>query len=85
MSYLAQMPATWVVAHEVQRPPGLLNEIHRIISERGSDHKFALIGLGAGLARSAGSQLDSEGVRGLPRRSRITRWRVPCASGHAVC
>ena len=49
MSYLAQMPATWVVVHEVQRLPGLLNEIHRIISERGSYQKFALIGLGAGL------------------------------------
>lgn len=38
---------TWVVVDEVQRLPGLLNEVHDLISRRGDEYKFALSGSSA--------------------------------------
>jgi predicted AAA+ superfamily ATPase len=43
----AQAPGTWVVVDEVQRLPGLLNEVHDLISRHGDDYKFALSGSSA--------------------------------------
>ena len=38
-------PRSWVVVDEVQRLPGLLNEVHRFIEEKGM--RFALLGSSA--------------------------------------
>jgi predicted AAA+ superfamily ATPase len=45
----------WVVVDEVQRLPGLLNEVHRFIEER--DLRFALLGSSARKLRAAGVNL----------------------------
>ena len=45
----------WVVVDEVQRIPSLLNEVHRLIEERGV--RFALLGSSARKLKSAGSNL----------------------------
>ena len=45
----------WVVIDEVQRIPGLLNEVHRLIEERGV--RFALLGSSARKLKTAGSNL----------------------------
>ena len=41
--------------HEVQRAPALLNEVHRLIEDRG--HRFALLGSSARKLRAAGTNL----------------------------
>ncbi|MCP3964118.1 MAG: ATP-binding protein [bacterium] len=38
---------SWIVVDEVQRLPGLLNEVHDLISRHGDDYKFALSGSSA--------------------------------------
>lgn len=43
----AQAPGSWVVVDEVQRLPGLLDEVHDLLSRRGSDYRFALSGSSA--------------------------------------
>ncbi len=43
----AQDQGSWVVVDEVQRLPGLLNEVHDLISRHGDDYKFALSGSSA--------------------------------------
>ena len=43
----AQPPGSWVVVDEVQRLPGLLNEVHDLISRHGDSYKFALSGSSA--------------------------------------
>ena len=43
----ARDPGSWVVVDEVQRLPGLLNEVHDLISRRGDDYQFALSGSSA--------------------------------------
>ncbi len=43
----AQPPGSWVVVDEVQRLPGLLNEVHDLISRHGDTYKFALSGSSA--------------------------------------
>jgi uncharacterized protein len=48
-------PGSWVVLDEVQRLPGLLNEVHRFIEERGL--RFALLGSSARKLRAAGVNL----------------------------
>ena len=48
-------PGDWVVVDEVQRIPGLLNEVHRLISERGV--RFALLGSSARKLKTAGTNL----------------------------
>jgi uncharacterized protein len=48
-------PESWVVVDEVQRLPGLLNEVHRFIEERGL--RFALLGSSARKLRAAGVNL----------------------------
>ena len=48
-------PGGWVVVDEVQRLPGLLNEVHRFIEERGL--RFALLGSSARKLRAAGVNL----------------------------
>jgi len=48
-------PETWVVVDEIQRLPGLLNEVHRFIEERGL--RFALLGSSARKLRAAGVNL----------------------------
>jgi uncharacterized protein len=48
-------PGSWVVVDEVQRLPGLLNDVHRFIEERG--HRFALLGSSARKLRAAGVNL----------------------------
>ncbi len=48
-------PESWVVVDEVQRLPGLLNEVHRFIEERGLC--FALLGSSARKLRAAGVNL----------------------------
>ena len=45
----------WVVVDEVQRIPGLLNEVHRSIEERGL--RFALLGSSARKLKTAGTNL----------------------------
>ena len=45
----------WVVVDEVQRIPSLLNEVHRMIEERGV--RFALLGSSARKLRAAGTNL----------------------------
>lgn len=48
-------PASWVIVDEVQRLPGLLNEVHRFIEERRL--RFALLGSSARKLRAAGVNL----------------------------
>ena len=48
-------PGSWVVVDEIQRLPGLLNEVHRFIEERGL--RFALLGSSARKLRAAGVNL----------------------------
>jgi uncharacterized protein len=48
-------PGSWVVVDEVQRLPGLLNEVHRFIEDRGL--RFALLGSSARKLRAAGVNL----------------------------
>ena len=48
-------PESWVVVDEVQRIPGLLNEIHRFIEQRGL--QFALLGSSARKLKTAGTNL----------------------------
>jgi predicted AAA+ superfamily ATPase len=48
-------PGGWVVVDEIQRLPGLLNEVHRFIEERGL--RFALLGSSARKLRAAGVNL----------------------------
>ncbi|HEX6229487.1 MAG TPA: AAA family ATPase [Solirubrobacterales bacterium] len=48
-------PDSWVVVDEVQRLPGLLNEVHRFIEEGGL--RFALLGSSARRLRAAGVNL----------------------------
>jgi predicted AAA+ superfamily ATPase len=48
-------PRQWVVVDEVQRIPGLLNEVHRFIEEKGL--KFALLGSSAHKLKTAGTNL----------------------------
>jgi predicted AAA+ superfamily ATPase len=43
----AHPPGSWVVVDEVQRLPGLLNEVHDLISRHGDSLKFALCGSSA--------------------------------------
>ena len=43
----AQPRGSWIVVDEVQRLPGLLNEVHDLISRHGDDYKFALSGSSA--------------------------------------
>jgi len=43
----AAAAGSWVVVDEVQRLPGLLNEIHDLISRHGNRYKFALSGSSA--------------------------------------
>lgn len=38
---------SWVVVDEIQRFPGLLNEVHALISEYGNNYRFALSGSSA--------------------------------------
>lgn len=58
-SFAAELRAvragTWVVVDEVQRLPGLLNEVHKSIEERGL--KFALTGSSARRLRRGGTNL----------------------------
>ncbi len=48
-------PGEWVVIDEVQRIPSLLNEVHRLIEERGLH--FALLGSSARKLKTAGTNL----------------------------
>ncbi len=48
-------PESWVIVDELQRLPGLLNEVHRFIEEAGL--RFALLGSSARKLRSAGVNL----------------------------
>lgn len=48
-------PDGWVVVDEVQRIPSLLNEVHRLIEERGL--RFALLGSSARKLKTAGTNL----------------------------
>jgi len=43
----ARAPGSWVVVDEVQRLPGLLNEVHDLIFRHGDAYKFALSGSSA--------------------------------------
>lgn len=53
---VAGVPAEkWIVVDEVQRAPALLNEVHRLIEERG--RRFALLGSSARKLRAAGTNL----------------------------
>ncbi|MCC6472750.1 MAG: ATP-binding protein [Burkholderiales bacterium] len=51
----ALAPGSWVIVDEVQRLPGLLNEVHRFIESRRL--KFALLGSSARKLRVAGTNL----------------------------
>src|SRR6185295_5848720 len=51
----ALAPDSWVVVDEVQRIPGLLNEVHRAIEELGL--RFALLGSSARKLKTAGTNL----------------------------
>ena len=51
----AVTPGDWVVIDEVQRIPALLNEVHRLIEERGL--RFALLGSSARKLKMAGTNL----------------------------
>lgn len=48
-------PGSWVVVDEIQRLPGLLNEVHRFVEERRL--RFALLGSSARKLRAAGVNL----------------------------
>ncbi len=48
-------PRSWVVVDEVQRIPGLLNEVHRFIEER--KLRFVLLGSSARKLKTAGTNL----------------------------
>jgi len=48
-------PGSWVIVDEIQRLPGLLNEVHRFIEERRL--RFALLGSSARKLRAAGVNL----------------------------
>lgn len=48
-------PRSWVVVDEVQRIPGLLNEVHRAIEDLGL--RFALLGSSARKLKTAGTNL----------------------------
>ena len=48
-------PGDWIVIDEVQRIPALLNEVHRLIEERGL--RFALLGSSARKLKIAGTNL----------------------------
>jgi predicted AAA+ superfamily ATPase len=48
-------PGSWVILDEIQRLPGLLNEVHRFIEERRL--RFALLGSSARKLRAAGVNL----------------------------
>jgi uncharacterized protein len=48
-------PGSWVIVDEIQRIPGLLNEVHRAIEEK--KLKFALLGSSARKLRRAGVNL----------------------------
>jgi predicted AAA+ superfamily ATPase len=48
-------PRSWVILDEVQRLPGLLDEVHRFIEER--ELRFALLGSSARKLRSGGTNL----------------------------
>ncbi len=48
-------PGRWVVVDEIQRLPALLNEVHRLIEDRGL--RFALLGSSARKLRTAGVNL----------------------------
>ncbi|MXZ07741.1 MAG: ATP-binding protein [Acidimicrobiia bacterium] len=50
-----QPPDRWIVVDEIQRIPGLLNEVHRHIEERGT--RFALLGSSARQLKTAGTNL----------------------------
>jgi len=50
-----QAPGSWVIVDEIQRLPGLLNEVHRFIEERRL--RFALLGSSARKLRAAGVNL----------------------------
>lgn len=53
---LARVPAgSWVIVDEVQRLPGLLNDVHRFIEERRL--RFALLGSSARKLKHAGTNL----------------------------
>ncbi len=51
----AVAPGDWIVIDEVQRIPALLNEVHRLIEERGL--RFALLGSSARKLKIAGTNL----------------------------
>lgn len=51
----AVAPGDWVVIDEVQRVPALLNEVHRLVEERGL--RFALLGSSARKLKTAGTNL----------------------------
>jgi predicted AAA+ superfamily ATPase len=51
----ALAPGSWVVVDEIQRLPGLLNEVHRAIEER--HLRFALLGSSARKLKAAGVNL----------------------------
>lgn len=51
----AREKGSWVVVDEVQRIPGLLNEVHRFIEER--NLRFALLGSSARKLKTAGTNL----------------------------
>jgi len=51
----ALAPGAWVIVDEVQRIPGLLNEVHRFIESRRL--KFALLGSSARKLKAAGTNL----------------------------
>jgi predicted AAA+ superfamily ATPase len=51
----ALVPGSWVIVDEVQRIPGLLNEVHRFIESRRL--KFALLGSSARKLKAAGTNL----------------------------
>ena len=53
----ARAPGSWVVVDEVQRLPGLLNEVHDLISRHGDGYRFALSGSSAPLAANAAGAL----------------------------
>jgi predicted AAA+ superfamily ATPase len=53
----AHPSGTWVVVDEVQRMPGLLNEIQALITERGRDYLFALSGSSARRLKRADANL----------------------------
>lgn len=50
-------PRSWVVVDEIQRLPGLLNEVHRFIEDKERSLRFALLGSSARKLRAAGVNL----------------------------